>query len=153
MKKIITLIIVSLVLVSCAINCDSKPPKRAIMHATGAMGMQYHFTLYEPVEGSSHGGSFKCPKIEYLPSQVYTDDLGTVSRNNLVWISYYNEEIPFDENMRQNTSFTFTKREVTIKGLTQDFKDLNGVYKIEETSPDSWGVPIANSVEFKDEDK
>jgi len=148
MKKIMIFLGVLAMLclvVGCAVNCPSLPPKRAIMHNTGGMGMRYHFTLYEPVEGYAHTPSAKCPKQEYLPSQVYTDDLGVVNRNNLIWISFYNEEIPFDEAMKRNTQFIFTKESVTIQGLTGDFQDLNGVYKIETTPPSSWSVSIASN--------
>jgi hypothetical protein len=145
MKKIVLGIVMILGIVGCGINCPSKPPKRAILSQNSGYGMRYHFILYEPVEGSPHSPSFKCPKQEYLSSNVYTDDLGRVNRNNLVWISFYNEEIPFDETMKKNTFFTFTKEFVEINGLTGDFQDLNGKYKIETTSPDSWGISIAGN--------
>ena len=146
MKKIIISIMMLLGLMGCAINCPSLPPKRAIMHKTGGMGMRYHFTLYFPQEGSSHSPSLKCPKQEYLPSQVYTDDLGVVKRENLIWNTRLFADtyapIPESEAIQKQTTIIFTEKDVTVQGLTGDFEPYNGTYKIETSSPESWGIDI-----------
>lgn len=145
MKKYLLLIAILLGLTGC-INCPSKPPKRAILHKTGGMGMQYHFTLYFPVEGNSHSSTLKCPKQEYLVSYIYTDDLGAVKRDDLIWnirlVADEYRPIPESEAIQKQTTLIFTKKDVTVQGLTGDFKPYNGTYKIETSSPESWGINL-----------
>jgi len=145
MKKIVLLIVMILGIGGC-INCPSIPPKRAILHKAGGMGMQYHFTLYFPEEGNSHSPTLKCPKQDYLVSNIYTDDLGVVKRDNLIWnIRLFADEyrpIPESEAIQKHTTLIFTKKDVTIQGLTGDFETYNGTYKIETSSPSSWDVEL-----------
>jgi len=145
MKKTILSIVVLLGLVGC-INCPSLPHKRAIAHSTGKMGMQYSFTLYLPMEGNSHSPNLKCPKQEYQATYVYTDDLGSVKREDLIWnIRLFGDtfaSLPESKAIQQRTTLTFTKNTVTVQGITGDLKPYNGTYKIETSSPESWGIEI-----------
>jgi hypothetical protein len=142
--KYFILIIISVLLVGC--NCNQDTPMRVIKHNTGGKGMMYHYTLYTPQYGTSHTPSFKCPKAEYYVSDIYTDDLGTVNRNNFIWIHHSGSfEIPFDLNSRKNIYVTFEQNGIIVKGMNGEFADFNGKYKLETTSPDSWGVPIAGN--------
>ncbi|RUM71191.1 MAG: hypothetical protein DSZ08_03390 [Sulfurovum sp.] len=146
MKKIVLLIIMILGIVGCSVNCPDKPPRRAYMHNNGGMGMRYHFTLYYPDQGNSHSPNLKCPKNEYTITHLYTDDLGTVKRNDLIWTMKWvgNEykEIPLDSTVRKNIQFTFTQSTITVQGVTGDLVHLNGTYKIETSPPSSWGVEL-----------
>ena len=147
MKKIILALMVLFGLIGCGINCDPKPPNRAIMHKTGGMGMRYAFTLYSAQDDASHSPQ-RCISYSYLPTYVYTDDLGTVSRENLIWnVRLYGNEfrsLPESEAMQKQTTLIFGKNTITVQGLTGDFSYYNGVYQIETSAPDSWGVPITN---------
>jgi hypothetical protein len=146
MKKVIAITVIILGLIGCSINCPSMPPKRAVMHQGGGMGMQYYFTLYLPMEGTSHSPTLKCPKQEYQVTHVYTDDLGTVQRENLIWkIRLYGNEyrpIPETDVAQSQTTLTFTKKDVIVQGLTGNFEIYNGTYKIETSSPESWGIAL-----------
>jgi len=148
MKKIILLMSMLLGLIGCGINCPEKPLKRAFMHQSGGMGMQYYFTLYLPMEGNSHSATFKCPKQEYQVTHVYTDDLGSVKRDNLIWkIRLYGNEyrpIPEMDVAQRQSTLIFTNKDVIVQGLTGDFEAYNGTYKIEVTSPDSWGIDLVD---------
>jgi len=140
-KRIIFLVLTSLLLVGCGVNCKGEPPKRAIMHNTGAMGMAYHYTLYKPLANKSHSASFECTDYSYFPSEVYTDNLGTVDLNSLIWKNLDGDDMPIRN--RNKVKFIFSSQYVTINGLeNEEIKNYGGRYKIEISSPDSWGIPI-----------
>jgi len=136
MKKII--LILGLVFLN-GCNC-TKAPKVAIMHSSGGPDMTYHFTLYLPTNTTSHSISFKCPKVGYYVSDLYTDDLGELKRSEVIWkkedaIKEFEYEIPYDQSMARNVSFSISKKSVIIRGLYGDFKEMNGEYKIENSPP------------------
>ena len=143
MKKTIAIIVIILGLIGCSINCPDKPPRRAYMHSAGGMGMQYHFALYYPVQGTSHSPSSKCPQNTYTATHLYTDNLGVVPRSDLIWtmkwIGDEYREIPLTQEERKHIQFTFTQGAVVVQGVTGELVHLNGTYQIETSSPDSWG--------------
>jgi hypothetical protein len=138
MKKILLMIIVSLGLVSCGINCESKPPKRAIMHQLGGMGMQYHFSIYIPGSGIQH--SAKCPSYDYAKIDIYADNLGSLRGDEVIWNNSYGEVnfTDYGENPH-NIQLILSAKQVVISNWTSS---NNGTYEVEDTPPDSWGVPI-----------
>lgn len=143
-KRILILIFSSLLLVGCGVVCKDEPPKRAVMQENGGMGMQYHFVLYEPVGDAGHTPSLKCTNYEYGRSHLYTDSLGVVQGDAIIWEAYHQGESAsmLPEDIQNHTSFIFSKSAVTIKGATEAYSYLNGEWRIETSSPNSWGVPI-----------
>jgi hypothetical protein len=138
MKKIVLYIMMILSIVSCGVICDSKPPKRAIMHNTGGMGMQYHFTIYIPGSGVQH--SPRCPTWTYGTIEIYSDKLGNVLGDEVLWNNIYGE-VNFSDYGEDphNIKLYLSSDKVVIQG----WGDVqNGTYKVETSSPDSWGVPI-----------
>ena len=146
-KRIIFLVLAGLFLVSCGINCKGEPPKRAILNQNIEYGMNYHFVMYEPVGDAGHTPSPKCTKYEYGKSHIYVDDLGRVNGDSVIWIASYqgqtSDMIPSD--IKKNAYFVFSKNEITIDGLSGGYEYLNGTWKIETSSPSSWGVPITGN--------
>lgn len=136
MKYIITLFIVSLFFVSC-INCNM-PPKVAYKHTTGDKGMEYHFTIYSPDASGPYfsTGITNCPEYSYFPINLYTDNLGLVELDTIVWTNVFGGEgLPIDESMRVNVKFNISSSEIIVSGLTGDFTDINGRYKIQDSPP------------------
>ena len=144
MKKIILMLVLLFGLVGCGVICPSKPPKRAVMHNAGGMGMRYHFVMYEPVGDAGHTPSLKCTKYEYGRSHIYVDDLGLVDGDSIIWVASYqgqtSEMIPVD--IKKSAHFRFERKEISITGLSGGYEYLNGIWRIETSSPSSWGIPI-----------
>ena len=141
MKKIMIglgILIMMCLVVGCGVNCLSKPPKRAIMHNTGGMGMQYHFTIYIPGTGVQHSPS--CPTWTYGTIEIYSDNLGNQRGDEVLWNNIYGEVgfSDYGENPH-NIQLFLSKDKVLISGWADA---QNGTYKVETSSPDSWGVPI-----------
>jgi len=143
MKYILSLIMI-LGLIGCGINCKSKPPKRAVLSQNPANGMRYHFVMYEPVGNAGHTPTLKCTKYEYGKSHIYVDDLGSVSGDLVLWMALYqgqtSDMIPLD--IKKNATFVFGESQISITGLSGGYEYLNGTWKIETSSPNSWGIPI-----------
>lgn len=103
--------------------------------------MQYHIILYQP----SYGGgthSFKCGSWSYSPFHVFTDRLGTLRGDEVIIKSIDMAEPPYVDH-GQNLSdirLVITKNTIQITGVKGGV--YNGTYKVETSSPDSWGVPI-----------
>lgn len=138
-KKILLIFVVSFGLIGCGVGCSNKPPKRAVMHENSGYGMTYHFSIYIPVSGLSH--SAKCSEYEYSKIDIYTDDLGTTTGDRVIWKSLYGDLafVDYGENPA-NITLSFSNEKVVISG----WSSINdGTYKIENTSPNSWGVPIS----------
>lgn len=143
MKKFILKIIVGLLMVGCGLNCQSKPPKRAIMHTNGGMGMQYHFSLYTPI-GDAERNSLRCTKYEYVKSDLYTDSLGTMSVTEVLFIMS-NGSKAYAEEHDDIMKITISKTMIKIHGFTGHDSVLNEEYTIVNSSPSSWGVPITGN--------
>ena len=137
-KTVLMFVVLILGLVGCGINCDPKPPKRAIMHSTGGMGMQYHFSIYIPGSGVQH--SPRCPVYDYAKIDIYADSLGILRGDEVVWMNSYGEVnfSDYGENPR-DIQIMLSSQQVVISNWSSS---NNGVYKVEDTPPDSWGVPI-----------
>jgi len=140
MKKIVLLIIMIFVIVSCGVTCPSAPQKRAYFHQSNEYNMRYHISIYLPTALSPHSPTVKCSEYEYSKIDLYTDDLGEVRGDRLIWKSIYGDVnfSDYGENPA-NIMVYFSKEKVVITGWnTND----DGTYKVETTSPDNWGVPI-----------
>jgi len=141
---IIGSIMIAMGLIGC-IGCDSKPPKRAYQHKNGGLGMQYHYVIFEPSGELSHSPG--CTKYEYIPLHIYVDDIGTVSGDSVVWKNPEGNEVPFEEQgeNEKNIVLLITKDKIIVSGFLNGYKNLNGTYQIETSSPDSWGVSIGGN--------
>ena len=144
MKKIIIsfgILIMMCLVVGCGINCPSKPPKRAYFFNGGGYGMSYHVAAYRPASQLSHNPT-ACTKYEYISFHIYFDEYGTFNGDEIVWKNFQGGDIPFVENgeVQSNITITISKDKIVIKGFRNQIE--NGTYKIETSSPDSWGVPI-----------
>jgi len=140
MKKIIISILIglSLLAIGCSVDCGSKPPKRAIKHKSGGMNMQYHFTIYVPGRGVQH--SAKCAPWTYGPIEIYSDNLGALLGDEVLWNNIYGEVSFVDNGVDpHNIKLNLSETQISIQGMGNQH---DGTYKVEITSPDSWGVPI-----------
>ena len=144
MKKIIiglSILAMMCLVVGCGVNCPSEPPKRAYFYKNGAYGMTYHLGIFPPYGELSHSGG--CTKYDYASSHLYMDkNHGEIRGDEIVWKNIFGEELPLEERggVLSNISVTISNDSVTISG--SPFESDNGVYKIETTPPNSWGVPI-----------
>ena len=141
MKWIISVIAV-LGLVACGVHCDPKPPKRAYFYPDGGHGMAYHIGVYRPYGELAHSGA-GCTKYDYSSFQMYTDkNSGTIRGDEIIWKNYFDENAPIEEqgNILSYITVIITHDTVEIRGF-KDTKE-NGIYKIEHTPPESWGVPL-----------
>jgi hypothetical protein len=139
MKYILSFIMV-LGLIGCGINCSGKPPKRAYIHQVGGYSMQYHYSIYIPSAKSGHSPSVKCSEYEYSKIDIYTDDLENVRGDAVIWKSLYGD-LAFEDYGENpaNITLDFSTEKVIISG----WSSINdGTYKVETSSPDSWGIPI-----------
>jgi len=135
MKKI-SIILISLImmigLIGC-IGCDDKPSKRAYFHNNGGLGMQYHITIYEPYGQLSH--AVGCTKYEYIPLHIYTDNLGIMKGDAVVWKNPSGDDMPFSENGEDPSRITLniSKNSIIVHGFKS--KNTNGKYKVKNTAP------------------
>jgi len=151
MKKILVImsaILTMIILVSCC--NDKKPPRRAIYSQTSGYGMQYHIILYQP----SYGGgthSFKCGSWSYSPFHVFTDRLGTLKGDEVIIKGMGMSEPPYVDygQVLNDINLLITRDTVKITGVKGEV--YNGVYKVETSSPDSWGVPIDEEIFLPEE--
>ena len=127
-----------MILLSACCN-DKKPPHRAIYSKMSGYGMQYHIVLYQP----SYGGgthSFKCGSWSYSPFHVFTDRLGVLRGDEVIIKSLDMGLPPYYGQDPSEISLVIGKDTIKISGVNGGV--YNGTYKVETTSPDSWGVPI-----------
>ncbi len=148
MKKIIIglgILVMMCLMVGCGINCSSKPSKRAYIHNKGGLGMQYHFVLFEPSGKLSHSAG--CTEYEYIPLHVYVDNMHNVKGDEMVWRNPEGYEVPFAEfgENPEDIRLSINQNQINVSGLRDGYKNLNGAYKIEVSSPDSWGVSIGGN--------
>ncbi|MBA1420610.1 MAG: hypothetical protein FAF03_07080 [Epsilonproteobacteria bacterium] len=146
MKKIIILMLVSFLFVGCGpLGCDGEPPTRATLDENGGYGMRYHFTLYEVLANGGvnpHNLSVSCKEYEYYKSEIYTDDLGAVNGSQVIWKNrFQGRDMQTSEQMAKLT-FTFSDTQVQIDGFENEYSFENIDYKVETSSPESWGIPI-----------
>ncbi len=140
MKKMLLYLAIGLGLIGCGTECLNKPPKRAFVHANGGYNMIYHVSIYIPTSGISHNPT-DCTGYEYAKIDIYTDDMGTVTGDKVIWKSLYGDVGFKDYGVDPaNITLVFSNKSVVIAGWDRYH---NGTYKIETTSPDSWGVPIS----------
>ena len=133
MKFILSFIMV-LGLVGCGINCESEPQRQAYMHASGGMGMQYHFSLYDVVGDARHNRlRLKCTKYKYVKTDIYTDSLGEMNIEEVIWIDSQNRTIyPIEES---NKIRIYLSKEKIIT-IGYDYNgDTRGEYKVKASPP------------------
>jgi len=144
MKKIIVSIIlgISLLLVGCGALCGSKPPKRAYIFEEGAYGKVYHIGVYVPARLLSHNPT-ACSEYEYTSFHLYLDHLGEINGDEIIWKNFQGGDIPLEENgeIRSNIVVKILKDKVIFSGFNDNAN--NGEYTIEQSSPESWGVPLS----------
>jgi len=156
MKTIWTLLIsimMSIGLSGCTCN-DKKPPHRAFYNKTSNYGMQYHITLYEAFQdGGAH--SIQCGDWHYIPTHIYTDRLGVIEGDEIIWKNLDGQEFPFEENgmSASEVHLNITKKSIEVQGFTYKSGNdtMNGTYRVEVSSPDSWGVPIVKGIPLLEE--
>jgi len=138
MRKLIVIGLIILGLTACGINCSGKPPKRAYIHSTGGMGMQYHVSIYIPGSGVQH--SPRCPSYDYAKIDIYTDSLGNLRGDEVIWNNSYGEVGFTDYGIDpKNIQLLLSSDKVVVT----HWDDVhNGTYKVETSSPASWGVSI-----------
>lgn len=137
-------IVIIIGLNGCSCN-EEKPPRRAIFNKTSDYSMQYHIILYEP----SYGGgthSFKCGSWSYSPFHIFTDRLGTLREDEVIIKSIDMAEPPYVDDGQDlgDIGLLITRDTIKITGVKGGVYD--GTYKVETTSPDSWGIPIDQGV-------
>lgn len=139
MMKIIITMVTIFILGGCGI-CDDEPPKRAIIVEDNRYGMTYHIQVYVPFSGLSHG--LGCTKYEYVLINIYSDILGQLDGDEILWKNSDGNEWPFVENgdREENIKVFITKSSVTISGFTNN--RVNGNYKVVTTDPNSWNISI-----------
>ena len=144
MKKIVLTTMMILGLVGCGpLGCDSEPPARATLDENGGYGMRYHFTIYD-VTGDANPHAIRCTSYEYITSEIYTDDLGIVNGSQVIWKNKLGgSDMETEEKMKELT-FTFSQQLLRVDGYKNEYTYLNISYKVETSSPDSWGVPISS---------
>lgn len=155
MKKILTIVSVMLammILVSCC--SDKKPPHRAIYSQTSGHDMQYHIILYEPFsDGGAH--SLKCGSWNYIPTHIYTDNLGELRGDEVIWKNLDGQDFPFEERGQASHDIylNITLNTIEIKGFSYKSGNdtMNSSYKVETSSPDSWGIPIVQGTHLPNE--
>lgn len=145
MKKIIILIasiFIAIGLVGCLGCGDKKPPKRAYVHQGGGHGMAHHISYYFPLAILSH--SSPCTKYEYATIHMYMDHLGALTGDEIIWKNFEGQDVPFEERGESidNIRVSIDSTKVMLSGLVSGYKNENGTYKIETSSPDSWSTPI-----------
>ena len=145
MKKMITIIssLLMIVLLSACTCGKKKPPHRAIYSQESGYGMQYHIILYQP----SYGGathSFRCGSWTYSEFHIYTDNLGAMKGDDVIWKNGggHFDGLPFSKNGQQmhDINLVITKNNIQISGVKGNI--FNGKYRVETSSPDSWGIRI-----------
>ena len=99
--------------------------------------MQYHVAVYmlEYPGGQPY----------YVKVNMYMDYLGTIRGNDILWKNYNGDDVALEEAGEDlnDVRVIIDEHTVEIKGFVQDgYADINGKYRIETSSPDSWGVPI-----------
>ena len=143
--KFFLIIWLSFLVVGCGMFCSSEPPRRAIIEGNGGYGMQYHFILYNPLGDAKHNTpELKCIKYRYATSHIYTDSLGSQNGSSIIWKSSQDFEM-ISQNVLDSAYFVFGDETIQISGLKGSDEYYNGTWKIEKSSPDSWGVPIIKS--------
>lgn len=139
-KKLLLLLAIGLGLISCGTDCLNKPPNRAYIHESSGYDMTYHFSIYIPSSGISHNPT-DCTEYEYAKIDIYTDDMGTITGDKVIWNNLYGEVAFQDYGVDPaNITLNFLNKAVTISGWDRYH---NGTYKVETSSPDSWGTPIS----------
>ena len=143
MKRIWTLFISIVMLIGLS-GCffdEKPPPARAFFNKTSAYGMQYHIILYDP---ASNGGThtMKHQSWTYSPFHIYTDRLGTLTGEDVIFKNLDECPPPFEENGQNNSDIhlSITKDTINISGVKGGI--FNGTYKVETSPPSSWGIEI-----------
>jgi len=140
MKKILT-VLISMILIIGLTACGSNKkeehiPKRATIDANGGYGMNYHVILFMPVSGGGY--------ISYVSIDLYMDDLGSHRGDEILWKNYLGDDLAIEESGENLTHIRVNvdAKTVNVTGYTLDgFRMINGNYKVETSSLDSWGIP------------
>jgi len=93
-----------------------------------------------PAALSPHSPTLKCSEYVYSKIDFYTDDLGQINGDKVIWKNSYGD-VNFSDYGEDPAKIRlyFSKEKVAVSGWNS-YND--GTYKVETTSPDSWGVPI-----------
>ena len=128
MKFIMSFLMV-LGLVSCGVVCKDAPPRYAEYIEGGGHGMVYHFRLYD-VRGD--GGALAgrgCTKYSYIATDLYSDSLGNVVADEVVWIDRLGNTA-YPEEQKYKLRIFLSKNIIKISGHTGVYAELNGEYPI-----------------------
>jgi len=104
--------------------------------------MMYHLGIFPPYGNLSHSSGV-CTQYVYASSHLYMDkNHGTLRGDEIVWKNIFGEDLPIEERggILSDIRVTISKDSVTIS--RSSLESDNGIYKIESTPPNSWGVLI-----------
>jgi len=128
-KRIVFLALAGLILVGCGVNCKSEPPRKSEYIQGGGYGMVHHFRLYDPQGDAGHTPSLKCTQYTYTKTDLYSDDLGNVTADEIVWIDLRgNNAYPAEQ--KNQMKIYLSKNKVIISGHTGEYAYLNGTYPV-----------------------
>ena len=130
MKKIVLITMMILGLVGCGSTCPSEPPRYAQYIEGGGYGMQYHFKLYDVRGDAQHTPSLRCTQYTYITTDLYTDDLGNVNIDSIIWIDNYNNNA-YPAEQKNQMKLYVSKSKIVVSGHTGVYSSLNGTYPIQ----------------------
>jgi uncharacterized protein YceK len=127
--KFIVVFIMALGLVGCGAICKDAPPRKAEYIQGGGYDMAYHFKLYD-VQGD--GGAMAgrgCTKYSYITTDLYSDNLGNVTADSIVWIDLRGN-VAYPLEQKNQMKIYLSKNKIVISGHTGDYAYLNGEYPV-----------------------
>ena len=130
MKKIVLTTMMILGLVGCGTTCPSEPPRYAKYIEGGGHGMAYHFEIYDVQGDAQHTPSLRCTQYTYIKTDLYTDDLGNVNIDSIIWIDNYNNNA-YPAEQKNQMKLYVSKSKIVVSGHTGAYSSLNGTYPIQ----------------------
>ena len=115
-------------MVGCGINCKDSPPRKAEYIQGGGYGMTHHFKLYD-VRGDAGHTPGRCTNFEYITTDLYVDDFGTLTADDVIWRDVRGYVL-YPENQKNKIRFYVSKDKIIISGHTNEYADNNGEYPI-----------------------
>jgi len=74
----------------------------------------------------------------------YTNSIETQYADEVIWRTYSDDEVPFEEGGEQLSQvlIVFDDKQIVLSGFVDMYRGLNGSYQIETTSPESWEISV-----------
>ena len=130
MKKIVLTTMMILGLVGCGTTCPNEPPRYAKYIEGGGYGMAYHFEIYDVQGDAQHTPSSRCTQYTYIRTDLYTDDLGNVNIDSIIWIDNHNNNA-YPAEQKNQIKLYVSKSKIVVSGHTDIYSSLNGTYPIQ----------------------